>query len=304
MKPVIRFFLITTLLISFIYSDSNAQAERDWWNSLSPGWKKVFRDQELKGKDVVPNDEQLDRMVKISHIDCSENKDIEDLKPLKMCTLLEEIRCNNTGIKSLEGIEGLTNLRKLDCSNNDNISSLIPLRGLASLEELNCGNTMIKDLSPLRGMANLKKLDVHFCTVNKLLVIGELKKLEILDVSKNQSLFDLVGMETLVNLREFDCSETQVNNLAPLSLLKKLEILDVSKTAINTLRPIQQLKSLKELDASETAITAASLDYLYAHVALEMLRARSIDATTKQIDEFQTTMLKKIPNCTFVITPK
>lgn len=304
MKKQVSILLIFTFVISFFSLDLMAQTDRDWWNSLSPGWKKVFQNQELKGKDVEPNDEQLTRIVRVTHINCSHNKDIENLKPLSKLTLLEEIRCNDTQIKSLEGIENLTNLKILDCSNNDNISSVAPLRNIVSLEELSCGNTMVKDLSPLKGLVNLKKLDVHFATVNKLLVIGELINLEILDVSENQSLFDIDGIEGLVNLREFNISDTHVDNIKPIKMLKKLEIINISKTPVVTLRPIQQHKMVRELDCSDTYITASSLDYLYAYYALEMLRARNIDATEEEIQEFKDYFSKKNPDCTVLITPR
>lgn len=294
-----------TLILSFVFISSTfSQSDRDWWNGLTPAWKKVFQDQELKGKDIEPNDEQLDRIVKITHIDCSFNTELTDLKPLSKLIFLEEIRCNDTKITSLEGIENLQNLKVLDCSNNDNINSLSPLIELKSLEELYCGNTMVKNLAPLKSLVNLRVLDVHYSTVNKLIVISELKSLERLDVSQNSPLFYLDGVEGLTNLVELNCSETRISDLTPIQTLKYLEILNLSNTSVKTLRPLQDVRTLKELDFSNTEITGVSLDYLYSHLSLTMLRGREIDITEKNVETFESYYLKRNPNCTIILTPK
>lgn len=304
MKRVI--FILNFVIIAFLLNinSSFSQTDRDWWDALSPAWKKVFQAQELKGKDITPNDEQLDRIVKITHLDCSFNEEITDLKPLSKLIFLEEIRCNDTKIASLEGIENLTNLKVIDCSNNDNISSLAPVSSLILLEELYCGNTMVKNLTPLKNLVNLLVLDVHYSTVNKLVVISELKSLRKLDVSENQPLFYLDGVEGLVNLAELDCSETRISDLKPLQNLKYLEILDLSKTSVETLRPLQDVRTLKELDFSDNNISGVSLDYLYSHLSLTMLRGREIDITEKEADSFEEFYLKRNPNCTIILTPK
>jgi len=292
------------LLVVITSANLFSQTDREWWTALSSGWKKVFQAQELKGKDITPNDEQLERIVKITYLDCSYNTDIEDLKPLAKLILLEELRCNNTKIKGLEGLEKLQNLKVLDCSNNDNINSLTPISEVTSLRELKCGNTMIKNLAPLKNLKNLKVLDVHYSTVNKLIVISELKNLEKLDVSQNLPLFDIIGVEGLTNLLEFNCSETRVNDLTPLQNLKFLEVLNVSNTTVGTLRPLQNVKTLKELDFSNTSVTSVSLDYLYTHISLTMLRGRETNTTEKDVTSFQSIYSKKNPNCTIIITPK
>jgi len=292
------------LVCLFITTNTFSQTDRDWWNGLSEGWKKVFQNQELKGKSIDPTDEQLDRIVKITYLDCSYNMDISDLKPVAKLKFLEEIRCNDTKISSLEGIEALQNLKVLDCSNNDNINSLTPVTSVVSLEEIYCGNTMIKNLTPLKNLKNLRILDIHYSTVNKLVVISELKSLEKLDVSQNLPLFDIVGVEGLTSLVEFNCSETRVDDLTPLQNLKYLEILNISKTSVVTLRPLQNVRTLIELDFSNTGVTATSLDYLYTHLSLTMLRGREFNVTDKDISNFESYYLKKNPNCTVILSPK
>ena len=148
-NSIMRIAIVAALMFTFCAQTFAQQDNREWWNSLSPAWKKIFRDQELKGKDVEPSDEQLSMIVLCENMECGGNKDITDLKPLRRLTNLTMLDCSNTNIKSLDGIQFLTGLRELDCSNNDNLNSLEYIAGLVNLESVNCGNTMVKSLAPL-----------------------------------------------------------------------------------------------------------------------------------------------------------
>lgn len=282
-----------------------AQDNRAWWNSLSPAWKKIILEQEYKGYNVEPTDENLEETIRtLVSIDCAGNKEITDLKPLAKLKAVKFIDCSNTNIKSLEGIEGLISLEKLNCSNNDNINSLEPLTNLKNLKSLNCGNTMVKRLAPLANLINLKELDVHFCTVNNLSQLNNLTSLTSLDVSQNHSLYSIAGIEKLADLITFNCSETCVDDISPLSKLKSLESVNISNTKVKTLSPLQLVRSIRDIDFSDTNISAASFDYFYSHYAVTMLRGRNLNVTQKQIDDFTASYSKKFPSCTIVITPK
>ena len=297
--------ILLSLTFLVIITGAFAQDNRAWWESLSPAWKKIFLQNQYKGKEVDPTDEQLDAMISgIIFLDCSGNREITDLKPLARLRALQKLDCSNTEIKSLEGIEGLSNLKDLNCSNNDNINSLIPVTNLRNLESLNCGNTMVKSLAPIANLMNLRKLDVHFCTINQIAQLMDLKKLISLNVSQNATLYSLNGIEKMADLVSLDCSETSISDLTPLQNMKYLEYLNVASTKIATLRPIQLVRTIKDVDFSDTRISAASLDYFYSHYAVAMMRGRNLEVTQKQIDDFTASFQRKFPSCTIVITPK
>ncbi len=304
MKNITRISIVAALLMTFCVN-TFAQDNRAWWNSLSPAWKKVFQDMELKGKDVEPTDEQLNSMVGLTHIECNGNQGIEDLKPLARLSNVIVIDCSNTNIKSLTGIENLRNLTELDCSNNDNINSLIPVTGLINLISLNCGNTMVKSLAPLTYLKNLRRLDVHLCTINSLAQVGDLKSLTYLNVSQNHSLFSLAGIEKLTQLADFDCSDTNISDLTPLANIKApIETLNISATRVTTLRPLQTLRTIIEIDISNTKISAASLDYFTSHTRMKFLRGRNLNIEQKELDAFSTTFVKRNPECDVILTKK
>jgi len=307
-----KFTTTSKILLCFVFvyalsiAKTNAQSsDREWWNSLSPGWKKIMQEQELKGKDVDPTDEQLNRIIKIKQIDCSNNKDVESLKPLSRLDLLEVVRCVNCPkIGGLEGLENLINLKELNCSDNDNINSLMPIAGLTNLEKLYCGNTMVKDLKPLVNITKLRVLDVHLSTVSELIFIGTLKNLEKLDVSGNLSLFSLAGIEKMPRLAELNCSNTRINDIIPVANILTLELFDCSKTGVQSLRPMQNLRALKEVNVSDTKIKGTSLDYLLKSANLEMVRCKNNEITQEEKDTFESIFKKSYPNCTFLISTK
>ncbi|MBQ3617444.1 MAG: leucine-rich repeat domain-containing protein [Bacteroidales bacterium] len=299
--------LLTLVLLSaIVFTTGNLMAQntnyRSWWNSLSPEWKKIFQEQELKGKDVDPTDEQLRMMVNIQNLSCAGHTEITDIRAIAGLPELRYLDVSGTSIKSLQGINKLKSLKYLNCSDNDNLTSLAELAELTELEELNCGNTMVKDLTPIAGLAKLKKLDVHYCTINRLAAISNLSKLEELDVSKNP-LFSLDGLQknSLVSL---NCSETRVSDLLPLQYSKMLAYLNISHTDVATIRPLQNVRTLREIDCSDSRITAAGLDYLYAHTSLTLIRARNINISAKEITDFTTSYKGRNTSCDIIITGK
>ncbi len=303
MKVAKSAILIVIIALNF-FSDSFSQTDRSWWNSLSPAWKKVIQKQQFKGKDVNPSDENLYKISEMPFLDISGAKDVKTLKPVSQMRVLEVLKCNNSGVESLEGVEHLTNLKVLDCSDNDNINSLIPVAGLHSLEKLNCGNTMVKNLVPLRNLIKLTELDLHYTTIVNLRILKTLRSLEKLDVSDNISLYTLDGVEYLRELRELNCNKTNVDDLTPISKLPKLERLDCSETKVYSLRPVQLVKSLQDIDCSDTEIPGKSLDYLLGHTVLMMVRSKNIDISDKDLKMFEGLLQKRNKDATVLITKK
>jgi internalin A len=303
MKKII---LLSTVFFAglFFTTDCFSQTNRDWWNSLTPGWKKVIQKQQFKGKDVTPTNEQLDEIVKMTFLELTDVKDVTSLKPAANLSMLEVIRCNRSSVESLEGIESLFNLKEIDCSDNDQINSLQPVAGLYNLEKLNCGNTMVKNLRPLKDLKKLRVLDAHYATVVDLRVLKGLDNLEILNVSENVSLFALDGIEFLPSLIELNCSKTRIDDLTPLSKLQHIQRLDISETPVKSLRPIQLNRTITDIDCSDTEITGKNLDYLYGLTGIAMLRCKDIDITTKEITDYTSSFQKRNPSATILITSK
>jgi len=304
MKQFLKYTLSLVFIFSLFSNISAQSTDRDWWESLSPAWKKVIQKQHFKGKDINPTDEQLQEIGKMVFLDIEDNKNIKSLEPAAALLMLEIIKAKNSGLESLDGIRGLINLKQLDCSDNDNINSLIPLSNLNNLENINCGNTMVKSLVPLRYLEKLLKLDLHYTTIVDLRILKDLNNLSELDVSENISLYTLDGVNYMPELRFLNCSKSNIDDLSPLAKSKVLERLDCSDTKVYSLRPIQLIKTLQDIDCSDTDIKAKSLDYLLGHSNLTMLRAKNIEITDAEIKVFERLIQKRNPDATIIILPK
>ena len=304
MKTVLKYFIIISFILSIFNTVSAQSTDREWWESLSPAWKKVIQKQHFKGKDINPTDEQLIEIGKMVFLDVEDNRDIKSLKPAEALQLLEIIKAKNSGLESLDGIGGLINLKEIDCSDNDNINSVIPLSYLNNLEKINCGNTMVKSLVPLRNLEKLRKLDVHYTTIVDLRILKDLRSLSDLNISDNVSLYSLDGVNYMHEMRDLNCSKTNIDDLSPLAKLKNLNRLDCSDTKVETLRPIQLVKTLQDIDCSNTRISAKSLDYLLGHSILTMIRAKNIKINEVELNEIELLLQKRNPNATVIITPK
>jgi len=112
---------------------------QQWWGELSEDWKQIF----LRAVSVVdvPSDEQLNKIVALKDIRCS-NTTIDSLEPLSMLRRLKRVYCFGTQIKSLDPLGTLTSLKEISCRNTL-ISSLAPISELPKLIYLACENTHI-----------------------------------------------------------------------------------------------------------------------------------------------------------------
>ncbi|MGB1205118.1 MAG: GIY-YIG nuclease family protein [Chitinophagales bacterium] len=89
-----------------------------------------------------PSVEEIEKMLKITNLNCSDHHAIIDLKPLEKLTNLRSLNCNKTSISDLNPLSKLQDLEEL-CLNYTNIESLVPLEKLPNLFKITCFNTKI-----------------------------------------------------------------------------------------------------------------------------------------------------------------
>ncbi len=96
-----------------------------------------------------------------------------------------EISIINTGMKSLEGMQYLSNLSILTLIKNP-ISDLTPLANLTDIIYLSMAFTNVTDLTPLSNLTNLDTLIVTHSSVSDLTPLVNLTKLTYLDLGYNE----------------------------------------------------------------------------------------------------------------------
>jgi len=168
---------------------------------------------------------------------------------------------------TIKEIASLTKLESLDmeyCSyaKVDNIDDFKNLRRLTALNILNYNKKPLKDVSKyIYTLTKLKKLTISYqdgtyFPSSKTYNIGNLDKLEYLDLSINDYDFDLKYLGYLDQLKHLDLKDNRINSIPKtLGYLDKLEYLDVSNNNITVIpSSIGDLEVLKYLDISRNNI--------------------------------------------------
>jgi len=89
-----------------------------------------------------------------------ENSQVKDLSPLTGLTNLKKLWLGNTQVSDLSPLKGLTNLVFLYLSDTE-VRDLSPLEDLTILNILFLSETQVTDLSPLEGLRNLEYLNLE-----------------------------------------------------------------------------------------------------------------------------------------------
>lgn len=131
---------------------------------------------------------------------------------------LVELDCTDYGIKTLTGLEHMSNLEVLSIDANY-VKDLRPLQGLTKLEALYAFDNEIVDVVPVSKLVNLVELDLAENRITQVGPLAQLQKLAALDLSFNDGL-------------------TKVAPLAKLSALEELYLIDVPLTDKASLKPL------------------------------------------------------------------
>ena len=184
-----------------------------WWDSLTRDWKKLFNNYFLKlgYSDVTPDEENIDYILNIKIIDCSnygwsvqryeydkdrqkrtwnEHQIISDISGLSKLTSLHTVICSGMSLTSVSEITGHFNLRNLNCANNK-ITTIEPLKLLSNLSHL---EIWANPLTTLKGIENLHKLEYLKCDSKFLEFPADSERisklgLELIDTQKGVSEF-------------------------------------------------------------------------------------------------------------------
>lgn len=142
-------------------------------------------------------------------------KDVENIRYLY---------CGGDNIKSLAGIENLTNLWVLTLDQNQ-ISDITPLKNLKVLQLLNISGNKVSDISALAGLNSL----VH------------------LSLANNQ-ITDIEALANLTNLETLDIKDNLIKDINPVSKMTKLYSIFISGNFFNNVEGLKQLGNLKIID--------------------------------------------------------
>ncbi|MFY0591153.1 hypothetical protein [Roseivirga sp.] len=239
---------------------------RNWWLTLSLGWKKIFQDEIGIYDDSLTTDE-LTRIAEMDSLDLANNDQIISLEPIYVLTNLSYLRLSNTFISDLSPLTAINSLKTLDVSNSS-VYDLSVLKYHTGIEEMILFNSHVKDFSVLDSFGKLRRLNLSnasgldFSFVNTLSVLKELQltgvdgidkiefsnliALEKLDLHQSD-IASLNGFEVLNDLKELNLSETVINDLSPLASLNDLRILKINNTKVSSIATLKKAPALEKV---------------------------------------------------------
>nr|WP_325176419.1 GW domain-containing glycosaminoglycan-binding protein [Listeria ivanovii] len=123
---------------------------------------------------------------------------VTDVVSQKELNGILKIDADNKKVKSVKGIENLTNLKDLFLNDNE-ISDISPLSNLINLDSLYLDNNKLADITPLSGLIKLTTLSLEGNQLNDIIALVGLTNLQNLYLSKNQ-IMDIRGLAALKKL--------------------------------------------------------------------------------------------------------
>lgn len=183
---------------------------------------------------------------------------ITSLKGLEAALNLETVRIPNEVVEDLEPLRGLKHLAQLDVSGNP-IASLDPLREVTSLERLVAGDVGITSLAALGNLARLNHLDIRGNdAITDFAVLGNLTQLETVALP-GKHLTSTVVSSHFPNMRNFTMVGagplTDLASLAPMkNQLEKVSLINTNITDMSAIFGAPELTALTVQNSPVTSI--------------------------------------------------
>ncbi|CAL6004994.1 leucine-rich_repeat domain-containing protein [Hexamita inflata] len=103
----------------------------------------------------------LSNFIDLKELYLSQNKQLQNIGPLKFCTLLTQLRINTTNVSDIWSLQFLKNLKSLQMAQTQ-VVDLHPLQHLQQLKIIFAPYSGIIDVSPLSKLTSLNSLNCRF----------------------------------------------------------------------------------------------------------------------------------------------
>jgi Leucine-rich repeat (LRR) protein len=172
---------------------------------------------------------------------------------------LTRLLAGESNIKSLNGIEHLTNLSFVEFSGNQ-ITDMTPLVNLENLTGLYMNKNKISKLPKLDKLKNLKNLELGNNQIKDITNITSLKGVSSLEslVLSGNGIVNTAPVSSLGQLEFLNLGNNKLTTLPDLSNFNNLNQLFLYKNQLKSLSGLKNMPKLKELDVSENQLTNIS----------------------------------------------
>lgn len=169
---------------------------------------------------------------------------------------IQYLAAGGSGIKSLAGIENLTNLYRLTLDENQ-ISDITPLKNLTKLQVLDLDDNQISNIDSLKGLNNLTSLSLG-----------------------NNKITNIESLSGLINLKGLDLSDNSIKDISTISKLNKLQSVYIAGNFFDNVNVLIQMKNLHEVDGDENLDT-----YLLTYNKASQIIGNIIKPEMSQLDK-------------------
>ncbi|CAL6004990.1 leucine-rich_repeat domain-containing protein [Hexamita inflata] len=120
------------------------------------GWEYLHQYYEYNYNNITEIS-YLSNFIDLQILDLSENKQLQNIGPLKFCTWLTELDISATGVSDIWPLQFMKNLKTLDMFLTK-VVDIHPLQHLNKLEIISAYDACIMDVSPLSKLTQLKSV--------------------------------------------------------------------------------------------------------------------------------------------------
>lgn len=164
-------------------------------------------------------------------------------------------KCNDMGVRSLNGIERMPNIKFLDLSKNS-IKDLSPLLKLTQIYSLSINFNQISDLDVIKHLPQLERVYAYHNNIKK---IPDISKTKITHLALfSNPLEDISGVQNSKTLKHLSVSHSPLDHISALKDVKNLESIAGTYTKISDLSPLKELTQLTKIEFGNAQISDLS----------------------------------------------
>ncbi|KAK5927520.1 hypothetical protein CgunFtcFv8_012669 [Champsocephalus gunnari] len=172
---------------------------------------------------------------------------------LSQCTRLQSLTLRRCGLKSLEGLNQLTQLCYIDVQGND--ISFVDCENMTSLRVLRLGHNKLTSIHGLTGAENVDVLDLSNNSITRIAGLESMKRLQRLSLDHNQ-LISTRGLRDVYTLLHLNCSHNHLVTVEGLENSALLCTLDLSANSLTEPPSLSNQVLLSELHLQDNSISS------------------------------------------------
>ncbi|KAK5866905.1 hypothetical protein PBY51_011441 [Eleginops maclovinus] len=172
---------------------------------------------------------------------------------LSQCTRLQSLTLRRCGLRSLEGVNQLTQLCYIDVQEND--ISYVDCENMRSLRVLRLGHNQLTSIHGLTGAENVNFLDLSHNSISRIAGLESMKRLQRLSLDHNQ-LISTRGLRDVYTLLHLNCSHNHLVSVEGLENSALLCTLDLRANSLTEPPSLSNHVLLRELHLHDNSISS------------------------------------------------